>query len=447
MNLRKAAYFTLLRLRGQELGANYKHFLRQDRDGIPPDTSQRLLVQLLTHCQQSVPYYTEVMRNVGGSFQEEPEEYLRRFPILTKDTLRSCFELLKSTDLSRRKWYLNSSGGSTGVQVQFIQDWEYAARSGAITLLFSKLVGREVGECEIYLWGSTRDIVGGSKGWKAVPVDRLTNTDFLNAFTMTPEQMHEHITILNTKRPKLIIAYVDAIYELGKFAEQAGFEVAPQTAIIATAGTLYPFMREKIEKVFQCRVFNRYGSREVGDIACERPGVEGLWIAPWGNYIEIVDSDGNRVPDGTEGEILVTSLANFAMPLVRYRIGDCGALSPATGISRGGHGQVFDTVVGRTCDIFRNRNGTLVHVSYFGLLLSFRDWISRYQVVQKTLSSVVFRIVQTGSDGHQVELDEIAARTKLVMGDDCEVIFEFLDEIAPSGSGKFRYFISEVQPQ
>jgi phenylacetate-CoA ligase len=288
-----------------------------------------------------------------------------------------------------------------------------------------------------------RDIVGGSEGWRARFANRLTNTTILNAFLMTPDRMREYIAFLNIKRPKLIVAYVDSLYELARFAERQGLPVLPQDVVITSAGTLYPFMREKIEEVFQCSVFNRYGSREVGDIACERSECKGLWVGPWGNYIEIVDGKGNRVPDGSEGEILVTSLTNFAMPVVRYRIGDCGALSSRKGSDRC-YGQVLEGVLGRTDDMFRAENGALIHGGYFMVMLFFRDWIRKYQVVQKSFSNIVFRIVRSESDYQQAELDEIVAKTKQVMGGDCEVTFEFVNEILPSGSGKYRYIISEI---
>ena len=142
MNIRKSIYFGLVRLRGQELASYYKRFLQEDSIGISTDITKRQLVHLLTHCKQFVPYYAEIMREIGGSFSEDPEDYLRRFPILTKDTIRSRFDALKSTDLPQRKWYINSSSGSTGEQIEFIQDWEYAAKAGAIKLFYQKLLGR-----------------------------------------------------------------------------------------------------------------------------------------------------------------------------------------------------------------------------------------------------------------------------------------------------------------
>ena len=295
------------------------------------------------------------------------------------------------------------------------------------------------------LWGSERDIHRGSKSWKAALANKLTNTTYLNAFRMTPKKMGEFIAALNAKRPSLILAYAQAIYELAKFAERERIVVVPQAAIMTSAGTLYPFMREKLQQVFHCRVFNRYGSREVGDIACERPGQEGLWIAPWGNYVEIVDDDGRLVPEGTEGSILVTSLTNFAMPLIRYQIGDSGVLTAKKNDALDRYGQVLERVLGRTVDAFEAKDGTLIDGEYFTHLLYFRDWVWKFQVVQKNHSRIVFRIIKSTSDYLPAELDEITAKIKVVMGDDCTVEFEFVDELLPNVSGKYRYTISEIR--
>jgi phenylacetate-CoA ligase len=445
MNLRKWLYFTLNRLRGEREGTYYERYVREDQDGILPDTTRKLLVQLLEHCQRSVPYYREIIARLGNSFHEDPEEYLKNIPILTKEIIQKHFDELKSNDLKLRRSYYNTSGGSTGEPVRFIQDWEFADRSGAITLLISKLLGREIGECEVYLWGSERDIIKGHEKWQARLVNKLTNSIFINAFRMTQDTMRSAIALLNAKKPKLIVAYAEAIYELARFAEREKLGIIPQKAIITSAGTLYPFMREKIEKVFQCKVYNRYGSREVSIIACERPGCEGLWVAPWGNYIEVVDSQGNRVPDGTSGEILVTSLTNFAMPLIRYKIGDLGELSDEKITTNNGYGQVLKNVLGRTVDAFITNNGCLIDGEYFTHLLYFKDWIRKFQVIQKSYSLIVFRIVLSDTNFEKCELGVIAEKAKLVIGNDCEIDFEFVDEIPASGSGKFRYTICEIQ--
>jgi len=446
MNIRKSFFFSLFSLRGQPMGKYYHQFLEEERNGIPANTTKQLLTDLLAHCKKHVSYYAEVMASIGGDYVRDPQVYLKSFPILDKNIIRARLDELKSDDLCERTWFDNTSGGSTGEPSRFIQDWEYASKAGAVKLLFSKLAGREIGEPGIQLWGSVRDIEKGSDTWKVRLVRTISNERMLNAYQMTAERMREYVKILNKTRPKQIVAYANAIYELARFAEKENLYVAPQASIITSADTLFPFMREKIEEVFQCKVYNRYGSREVGDIACEKPEHDGLWVAPWGNYIEIVDRHGNPVPDGTEGEIIVTSLTNYAMPLVRYRIGDMGALAPMEGHGAYYRGQVLKSIFGRNGDMFKLKNGGLIRGGYFTVLLYHKDWIEKYQVIQKSLSSITFRIVKadSASDCTQQELAEITAKTRIGMGQDCEVNFEFVEKIPPSASGKYRYVICEV---
>lgn len=444
-NLRAGLYFALYALRGQPVGRFYHQILRETREGIPPETTERQLRRMLDHCRRHVPYYTQIMHEAGDGWLEDPKAYLARLPILTRELVRINFDDLTSDDLGNRRWHFNTSGGSTGEPVRFIQDREYETRAGAVKLLFPRLVGYEVGEAEVKLWGSHRDIANASADLRARLLGRLSNTTMLDGFEMAPEQMRHYVSVLNTVRPRLITAYADAMFELARFAERECLEIRPQSAIITSAGMLLPFMREKIETVFRCRVYNKYGSREVGDVACERPGLPGMWVAPWGSYLEIVDDEGELVPDGCEGDVLVTCLTNFAMPLIRYRIGDRGTLAPSGEQEASGRGnQVVAEIFGRSTSMFRGKGGQLIHGGNFMVMLFFRDWIKKYQVIQEAGGRVVFRLVCAGPDHPADELQELAARTRQVMGDDCDVGFEFVDEIPASRSGKFRYIISEI---
>lgn len=444
MNIRKWLYFAQGHIRGKKLGIYYERFVKEYHDGISRDTSRKLLIRLLEHCQKSVPYYQKIISSLGNSFYEDPEKYLKNFPILTKDILRKKFDELKSVDLQRRNWTFNTSGGSTGEPVRFIQDQEFDSQARAVNLLFSKLVGRDLGEFEVHLWGSAHDILQSHEKLQTQLANTLNNKYFINTFRWTPEKMRETLLLLNKRPPKLIISYVEPIYELAKFAERENLPVVPQKAIITSAGSLNTCVREKIEQTFQCKVFNRYGCREVGDIACEHPGLNGLWVAPWCNYIEIMNEQNNLVKDGIEGEILVTSLTNYAMPFIRYRIGDRGILAAEKKDGHKGNGQVLEAVTGRTNGIFRTKDGTLVSPGYFTSMLSVKDWIQQYQVIQKSFTHFVFKIVKSDSDYLYKELEEIIANTKLAIGNDCKVDFEFVNEIPTSRSGKYLYTISEL---
>ncbi len=441
MNIRKSIYLSYSSLRGYEFTKLYKILIDEDNHGSSADITKVLLIKLLLHSQQCVPYYNDLFNEVitQEEIEQNPKLCLSKLPILTKDIIRTNFERLKSSDLERRNYYFNTSGGSTGEPIKLIQDKEFDNWSTALTYLYSYLVGRDVGEREVRLWGSERDIFQGSMGWKANFFNFLNNTTYLNAFQMTSQKMRQFIRSLNRNPPKLIIAYAQSIYELAKFAEQEQIEIIPQQAIMTSAGTLYPWMREKIATVFQCQVFNRYGSREVSNIACERPGYEGLWVAPWGNYVEIVDDENNPVPPGVEGNILVTSLRNYAMPLIRYKIGDRGVLGESHGA-----GQILQRVSGRNVDTFKTQDGTLIDGEYFTHLLYFKDWVNKFQIIQKNYSLIVIKIIKSDIDYQAKELDDIIEKCQVIMGKNCEVKFEFVTDIPTNASGKFRYTISEV---
>jgi phenylacetate-CoA ligase len=446
-NLRKLAYFAIVELRGQPLGRNYERFLREDREGIPEDTRRKLLINLLDHCKQHVPYYRDIILKLGHDYHEDPEAYLKRMPILTKKIMREQLEQLKSDDLDKRHWYYTTSGGSTGEPARVIQDYEADAWICAVSMLFNKLVGREVGEPEVMVWGSMRDIKEGTLGLKARLINWLGNTTFLNSFHMTPDQIRRYIEIINTTKPKLITAYVETLRELARFSEENNLPIKTDAAIISSAGTLYPFVREKVERVFQTHVYNRYGSRETGDVACERPGRDGLWVAPWGSYVEIVDEQGNPVPDGKEGIILITSLGNHAMPLIRYQIGDRGILSPRRDDASHTE-QVMESVTGRTVDLIFNKKDEIIDDGYLLGLFDLKDWVARYQLVQKDVSCLEYRIVRANNDYTQAELEDVVKNVRRIMGEDCEVTFNFMDEIPDIGtSGKFRYVVSDVYRQ
>lgn len=441
MNWRKPAYLTYAALRGYRFPSLLARYAREYESGAGGATVARALTELLRHCQQSVPFYAERLQDVRLE-AGDPGEHLSRLPVLTKETIRAHFAELQSADLGRRKWCYNTSGGSTGEPVRLIQDREYEDRCKAISQMYYSLLGCDVGRPIVLLWGSERDLEGTETA-KARFFNWLTNTTWLNAFRMSPERMRGFVNTLNRVRPSLILAYAQSAYELARFIERERLSLQPQRAMVTTAGTLFPFMREKIAQVFGCEVYNQYGSREVSDVAFELPGTEGLWVAPWGNFVEILDDHGRPVRPGEEGNIVVTCLTNYAMPLLRYSIGDRGALMPKQA-SNGSGFQVLKQVSGRNMDMFRTRDETLVDSQYFIHLCYFRPWVEKFQVVQRDYDQILFKVVGPNPRPPRSELEDITAKSRLVMGDDCRVDFEFLSELPPNPSGKHRYTISEV---
>jgi phenylacetate-CoA ligase len=428
--------------RWQWLDQKQMHALQQERLG-----------RLLLHSYNHVPFYRHVLGN-AGVVDDDGKVNVRNFsqiPLLDKSAIRVHYEKLKSDDLATRKWHENTSGGSTGEPVRFVQDKDNHEWLTAVKMLDDLWSGYSVTEKKIILWGSVRDLLIGRETLKTRLGQWLRNEIWLNAFHMTPERMHAYVECINGFQPVQILSYVESIYELSRFIEREGLQINNPRSIMTSAGALDRDMRKTIEWIFKAPVFNRYGSREVGDIACECDHHKGLHISLFTHFVEILKQDGTPAEVGEIGEIVVTLLTNYAMPLIRYRIGDMGAWAEQT-CTCGRAWPLLKEVSGRITDNFITKGGTLVYGAFFRHLLFFRDWIVRYQIIQEDYDLIRILIVPHEPNGmpvefHDREVKDITEKIRLVMGQSCHVDFDFVDDIVPLPSGKYRYTISKVRDQ
>jgi phenylacetate-CoA ligase len=248
----------------------------------------------------------------------------------------------------------------------------------------------------------------------------------------------------------MLLGYAEAVYELAKFMEREGVQSHHVGAIMTSAGTLHPDMRRVIERAFRAPVFNRYGSRELGGTACECEMHEGLHISPLTHYVEIISPEGGPCAPGELGELVLTSLTNHAMPLIRYRIGDMASWATGT-CSCGRRWPLLSGVTGRVTETFVRRDGSVVVPEYLihlvGVIL-YRPHYRRFQIVQEDYERVRIRIVmgdpRPRNDVVNGELDEIGAKVRLVMGKNCAVDFSLEVDIEPTASGKYLYTLSRV---
>ncbi len=407
----------------------------------------RRLRTILLHCRQHVPYYQPLLPD-AASINADPMAVLRQLPVLTKETLREDPErLMRTDDGNRRRWYVNTSGGSTGEPVRFMQDNQVSAYVGVTERRYHESLGRRLGERAVFLWGSKREVLEGSDSLKGRVLTALRNDEVVNAYQLTEATIRRFLQRIDERPPALIVGYCQSVYETARFAERHGLRVRPQRAIITTAGTLYDFMRDTIERVFGCEVFDQYGSREVGPIALECAHHTGLHVSPWANHVEVLDSRGAPAAPGGTGDIVVTSLTNFAMPLLRYAIGDRGRLAEDRPCPCGRSGTRLASIAGRTVDTWRTADGTLVDGGYFSELMWYRQWVKQFQAVQLDVRHVVFRVIPSDRRAPDDEFEAIRAAVRKVLGADCRVDLEYVSDLPPSQSGKYRFTLSMLDPE
>jgi phenylacetate-CoA ligase len=220
---------------------------------------------------------------------------------------------------------------------------------------------------------------------------------------------------------------------LARYIRQSGQQISTPATVFCAAETLAEEVRRFIEEIVGCPVLNQYGSREAGAIACECLRKEGLHVLELHNKVEILNSQGQQCKPGQIGDVVLTTLNNYSMPLIRYEIGDTAI--PAS-----------DTTC-RQMEVFRTQQGTSIPGEFFihaiGVVYN-KGYIRKFQVVQNDYDHITVRVVVEDEQAFNDCRGPLADSIRKVMGPECRVEFELVNEIPASASGKHRYTISNV---
>jgi phenylacetate-CoA ligase len=400
--------------------------------------------QLFLHAYKHNSYYHRIFKQISLIQNEEVDpSKIPDIPILTKDIIRKNHTELISDDYQTRKWFYNSSGGSTGEPIRLVQDDVYLRWRNATNYYYYKniLGTEEPAVKKVLLWGSERDLFKGSIGFKAKIQNRLSNTVFLNSFRMTEQDIERYINTINSFKPEIVRGYAGSLYELCRYAERKKLPLYTPKIVVSAAESLSDMMRETIQSNFGTKVYNFYGSREVSNLAGECK--EGLMhpFMFW-NYQEVLDNHNQPVKEGEEGRVIVTNLFNYSMPLIRYEIGDMAILGPEK-CSCGSILPTFKKITGRTTDHFVLKNGTTIHGEYFTHLFYLKDWVEKFQVIQEDYETVRILLVPS-SEENQKDKKTIEAKIRLIMGSESKVVWDIVDDIPKTPSGKYLYTKSMV---
>ncbi len=407
------------------------------------------LSKILIHAYRNTVFYKRLFDSINLIKDNAIDwENYRSIPILTKDVIRANKDDLTIHRRKERGAYSNTSGGSTGEPLELIQDREYYRKMIADTILFSEVNGKYPGDPEIKLWGSERDIIEGTRSLKDELINMLYNRVLLNSFIMDHKKMAEYVKIINTKKPIQIWAYVDSIYELSRFVLDSKITIHQPLNIVCTAGTLYKELKDVINLAFpESRVLNQYGSREVGVIGIESHAFEEIAVFSHSIVLELYDKSKNCYVDEGEGRIIVTSLNNYSMPLIRFDIGDIamGRKETFNAIPNSYTYTALSAIKGRDNSHFKKQDGSIVHGEYFTHLFYHIPSIRKFRVVQNSYTDIMISLeVESGMNIPNDALKKIEDNISHVMGERCRVVFDIVERIEKSESGKYQFVFSRI---
>jgi phenylacetate-CoA ligase len=414
---------------------------------LPPDElrdlQRRRLRALLDHAYRHCPFYRERFDAVGATPADvEDLDDLRLLPPLEKRDIQEHGPRLVASSWPASDLLPNQTGGSTGTPIAFYLSKDRKCSRAAATLRHNEWAGWKVGDKAAVIWGAPRDRPSG--GWRAWLRGALLREPlWLDTACLTKQTMQTFHTALHRYRPRIIQAYARAAVLFARYLDARGLRPYQPHALITSAEVLEDDDRVLLERVFGCRVFNRYGCREVSVIASECSAHRGMHTMAEGLYLEIETPTGPAAP-GEMGSILVTDLLNHAMPLIRYRIGDMG--SWAEGDCPCGRSLPrLERVAGRVTDFLVGANRQLVSGVFLATyVVAQRPSLGQVQIVQDRAGAVVYRLKPGRDFRPEADVPYLRQATRQYLGDHAEAEVELVDELLPEASGKFLFSRSRV---
>ena len=398
------------------------------------------LKAFLTDIGANVPYYRELFASTGFDPRAvKSTADLQALPFLTKAVIKDNTDALRADDAKGLARF--NTGGSSGVPLIFFIGTERVTHDVAAKWRATRWWDVDIGDPEVVVWGSPIEL--GTQDRMRLIRDKLMRTELLPAFEMSDERVEAFIARIRQMRPKMLFGYPSAISHIAGYAEKKGLRLDDLgvKVVFVTSERLYDHQREVISRVFASPVANGYGGRDAGFIAHACPSGS-MHITAEDIVVEIIDGEGNVLPRGKSGEIVVTHLATRDYPFVRYRTGDVGVLSDhACPCGRGL--PVLSEIQGRSTDFVIAADGTVMHG--LALIYVLRDipGVASFKIVQETtLLTTVF--VEPGKLFKAEDVTRIEEGLKRRLGDAVTIDVKLVDVVPAEASGKFRYVISRV---
>jgi phenylacetate-CoA ligase len=438
-------------LRWWRYGPETDHLVEEalERETWSPDRwkawQEERLAYVLHRAATRVPYYRDQWQERRRRGDRASWEVLENWPILKKEPLRANPRAFVADDCDIRRMFHEHTSGTTGTPLSLWVSREALRKWYA---LFEARWRRWYGISRHDRWA----ILGGQL---VVPFGQTKppfwvwnialRQLYLSSYHLSPEFIPAYIEALRQYRVHYLWGYASSLYTLAAIALEQGLEIPSMHVAVSNAEPLFPYQREAIAQAFRCPVRDTYGMTEMvaGASECEY-GRMHLW--PEAGVVEVMADEADEpLPPGQVGRLICTGLINADMPLIRYELGDRGALAPVGEHCACGRTlPILSSVEGRLDDVVFTPDGR--RIGRLDPTFKADMPIREAQIIQESLHRVRVRFVP--APGSPPDLgEEIVRRLRERLGEEMEIVAEEVDHIPRGPNGKFRAVISYVLPE
>lgn len=429
-----------------------QHQLEQSQWWAPEQLEAAQLRQLdilLQHCWNTVPFHRDRLENAGWTPSSRLDPALwRRLPLLGREDIQTAGTALHSTAVPKGhgRTHTIRTSGSTGKPVAVV-------KTAAEGLYWHAFVLRD------HLWhehdfSRRLAVIRLLEHAAAAPPNGMRQRSWGGAASRTyhtgpafalgiAANTEQQLAWLRRVRPGYLLTLPSVARALAELAVDQGVELPGLAAVLTMGEVCSPDVRAAIRAAWDAPVQDAYSSQEVGYMALQCSDHEHYHLQSESALVEVLDDDGQPCAPGRLGRIVATPLHNFAMPLIRYDIGDYAEVGSPCSCGRGL--PVVTRIAGRVRNMLRLPGGGLI----WPLLASqdYRDIapIRQAQIAQVAQDRLEARLVPerplTAEEENALR-DKINAR----IGHDFAIGFIYPREIPRGASGKFEDFRCELPP-
>jgi phenylacetate-CoA ligase len=400
---------------------------------------------LLRHSVQHVPYYREHLAN-HITAQALSEQQWLSIPLLTRNTLQQAGNELRTTVLppGHGKLLQQRTSGSTGKPVEVLTTelnnffwnvfslrdtlWHHCDLTGKLAVIRHIDEGKAGPPHGVRLnnWGSA------TKGVLQTGICVLMNIH-------TP--VVELAAWLEKEQPDYLQTHPSVLQELALYCQREGVQFPSLREVHTISEALPDGLRELCQAVWGAKLIDVYSTMELGYLALQCPEHEHYHVQSESVLLEVLDDDGHPCAPGQVGKVVVTSLHNFATPLIRYELGDYAEVGEPCACGRGL--PVIKRILGRYRNLVTLPNGERCWPK-FGIdaILKIAP-VRQFQAIQHSTSEVEFLLVMKRALNTE-ENHKLLELFRDNLHPEMNITIREVSDIARSASGKYEEFVSRL---
>lgn len=404
------------------------------------------LDEIIHYARRHVPFYRKRLKRVFKAHTRINWDLWDKLPLLTRNDIQKSKEDLFSNKIPSQHGnaFKVSTSGSTGKPVTILQTdlttfywhvftlrehlWhhrDFTKKLAIIRYVDHDQANPPNGQ-KFAGWGPSTDVV-----FKTSPSCGLS----------IKANIQQQASWLMKEKPHYLLTHPTNALALARFFQDSNETLDNLLEVRTLSETLTPETRKICKETWGVNVTDMYSCREVGYMALQCPEHEHYHVQSENVLVEILNDDNKPCAPGEIGRVVVTSLNNFASPIIRYDIGDYAEAGEPCSCGRGL--PVIKRIMGRVRNMLTLPSGEqhwpVLNHKTLREILQFQQ----IQIVQHTLSEIEIRLVTS----NPVSLDQekqVRKTLQEIFNYPFNIRFSYPQEIVRSSGGKYEEFLSHI---